>query len=118
VVESEVRIPAIKVFLSADFNSTETLRELLYGAEEEGVPCQVEQQTSTGAAVQLSYEGALASVLGVGIGLDSKGAAAVHFQKLPEDAPLFELNYRIDVDKVRILSSNAARLVKGIPFIL
>jgi hypothetical protein len=109
-------VPAIKLYLAADFESTATLRELLYGAEEEGVPCEVEKK-GAGSALALAYEGALASVLGVGIGVDGKGNAVVHFQKLAEEKPLFALNYRLDAGEVRNLASNAARLVKGIPFI-
>jgi hypothetical protein len=107
--------------VGSGFNSPENLRELLYGAEEEGVPCEVESAVSAGGeggAVALAYKAAEASVLGVGLGLDGAGMAALHYNKLPADTPLFTLNYRLDRGKIRGLAANAARLVKGMPFVL
>jgi hypothetical protein len=114
---SEAAVPSIKLFLGPGFNSPETVRELLCGAEEEGVPWEVE---SAGAddAVSLAYQAAEASTLGVGLGLDKGGLAAAHYGKLPRDRPLFTLNYRLDPGKLRGLAANAARLVKGMPFAL
>jgi hypothetical protein len=120
-MNSEAVIPAIKLFVGSGFNCPENLRELLYGAEEEGVPCEVEAAAENGAedgAVVLAYRAAEASVLGVGLGLDGAGMAAVHYHKLPADKPLFTLNYRLDGGKLRSLAANAARLVKGMPFVL
>jgi imidazolonepropionase-like amidohydrolase len=114
---NEAAVPSIKLFVSAGFNSPETARELLSGAEEEGVPCELEAVGEEGA-IALAYKAAGASVLGVGLGLDSAGMAAVHYDKLSEDKPLFTLNYRIDGAKLRSMASNAARLVKGLPFVL
>jgi hypothetical protein len=117
VTQEKVRGPAIKMYWSRNCDSPETRLELLYGAEEEGVPCEVEEREG-GSAAALAYQAALASVLGVGIGVDDAGQMAVHFNKLPEGKPLFALNYRLDRDQVRRAASNAARLVKGIPFVL
>ena len=114
---SEPAIPSIKLFISSGFDIPENLRELLCGVEEEGVPCEVEA-AGEGSAVTLAYKAAEASVLGVGLGLDGAGMAAVHYNKLPAEKPLFTLNYRLDGDKLRYLAVNAARLVKGIPFVL
>jgi hypothetical protein len=41
-----------------------------------------------------------------------------YYNKLPADKPLFALNYRLDGGKIRGLAANAARLVKGMPFVL
>jgi hypothetical protein len=114
---SEAAIPSIKLFVGSGFNNAETLRELLCGAEEEGVPCEVEAAGEGGAAA-LAYKAAESSVLGVGLALDGAGMAAAHYNKLPADAPLFTLNYRLDGGKMRGLAANAARLVKGMPFVL
>jgi hypothetical protein len=114
---SEAAVPSIKLFVGSGFDSPENLRELLCGAEEEGVPCAVEV-SGEGGAVALAYRAAEASVLGVGLGLDGTGMAAVHYNKLPAEKPLFTLNYRLDGDKLRGLAANAARLVKGMPFVL
>jgi hypothetical protein len=115
MLETPPVVPAIKVFLAESLVAPEVLANVLAGAEEEGVPCEVEKHTGA-TAVVLAYQAASKSVLGVGIGLDGEGMLAVHFQKLPEDKPLFLFNYRIEQDKVRGTAENAARLVKGIPF--
>ncbi|MDR2052835.1 MAG: glycerol dehydratase reactivase beta/small subunit family protein [Treponema sp.] len=113
----EAAVPSIKLFIGPGFNSPENLRELLCGAEEEGVPCEVEA-AGEGGAVALAYKAAEASVLGVGLGLDGAGMAAAHYNKLPADKPLFTLNYRLDGGRLRGMAANAARLVKGMPFVL
>ncbi|MDR2551580.1 MAG: glycerol dehydratase reactivase beta/small subunit family protein [Treponema sp.] len=114
---SQTAVPSIKLYANSDLESPELVQEILCGAEEEGVPCELDA-SAEGAAVVLAFRAALDSVLGVGIGIDSKGTAAVHYSKLPENSPLFTLNYRIDGEKLRGLASNAARLVKGMPFVL
>jgi hypothetical protein len=116
-MNNETAIPSIKLFVGSGFNSLENLQELLCGVEEEGVPCEVET-AGEGGAVALAYRAAEASVLGVGLGLDGAGMAAAHYNKLPADKPLFTLNYRLDGGKIRGLAANAARLVKGMPFVL
>ncbi|MDR2342989.1 MAG: glycerol dehydratase reactivase beta/small subunit family protein [Spirochaetaceae bacterium] len=113
----EAAVPSIKLFVGYGVSGPENLRELLFGAEEEGVPCEVEA-AGEGGAVALAYKAAAASVLGVGLGLDDAGMAAVHYNKLPAEKPLFTLNYRLDGGKLRSLAANAARLVKGMPFVL
>jgi hypothetical protein len=115
MLETPPVVPAIKVFLADSLVAPEVLTNVLAGAEEEGVPCEVEKHPAT-SAVSLAYQAAAKSVLGVGIGVDGEGVLAVHFQKLPEEEPLFVLSYRIEQDKVRVTAENAARLVKGIPF--
>jgi hypothetical protein len=115
MIETPPVVPAIKVFLADSQVAPDVLANVLAGAEEEGVPCEVEQRPARSAAA-LAYEAASKSVLGVGIGVDGEGVLAVHFHSLPEDEPLFVLQYRIDADKVRVTAENAARLVKGIPF--
>jgi hypothetical protein len=119
-MNTEAALPSIKLFVGPGFNSPEMLRDLLCGAEEEGVPCEVSASAdpAAGGAVALAYAAAAASVLYVGLGLDGAGMAAVHYNKLPADKPLFTLNYRLDSGGLRNLGVNAARLVKGMPFVL
>lgn len=116
-MNNEAVVPSIKLFVASGFNGTQELRELLCGVEEEGVPCEVEA-AGEGGAVALAHRAAGASVLGVGLGLDGAGQAAAHYNKLPADKPLFTLNYRLDGGKLRDLAANAARLVKGMPFVM
>ncbi|MDR0512387.1 MAG: glycerol dehydratase reactivase beta/small subunit family protein [Treponema sp.] len=114
---SEAVLPAIKLYADSGLGNPVLIHELMIGAEEEGVPCEVDS-AAEGQAVALAFKAAADSILGVGLGIDRNGIAAVHYNKLPEDSPLFTLNYRIDSDKLRFLSCNAARLVKGVPFSL
>ncbi|MDR0599020.1 MAG: glycerol dehydratase reactivase beta/small subunit family protein [Treponema sp.] len=114
----DAAVPAIKLYVGPGFDSPVSARELLCGVEEEGVPCEVELAKSDDAAGDLAFQAAEASVLGVGVAVDKEGLAAVHYNKLPREKPLFTLNYRIDGDKLRGMASNAARLVKGMPFVL
>lgn len=116
IMEEPVK-PTIKVALSPSFTEAGVLQEVLSGIEEESVPYEVIQIPSD-EAVALSYQAALESVLGVGIGLDSKGKLAVHYDKLPSDRPLFIINHRLEKEKLRSICSNSARLTKGTPFIL
>ena len=46
-----------------------------------------------------------------------KEEAVIHFSKLKIDKPLFILSLDgLEKEKLRIYGSNAARLIKGIPF--
>lgn len=87
------------------------------GIEEEGVPYRRESREG-GDAVSLAYQAAQESRLGVGIGLDAQGRAALHFERMEPAHPLFTLTGREAgrVHFARNLGSNAARLVKGVPF--
>jgi hypothetical protein len=118
---ADVTVPSITLYVSPDFNEPEFLHELLSGAEEENVPCEL-GKTPLGEtlsdAVPLAFRAAGKSTLGVGIGIDGKGILAVHYEKLPEDSPLFVVQYRIEGEKVRNAAANAARLIKGLPFVL
>jgi len=114
---SQAVIPSIKLYANSGLYSPTLIQELVIGAEEEGVPCEIVTDTE-GSAAALAFKAAADSILGVGLGIDRSGTAAMHYNKLPEDHPLFTLNYQIDGEKLRSLASNAARLVKGVPFIL
>ncbi len=108
-------MPCIVVCLSQDFAYPEVLREILSGIEEESIPYRVVQD-DTAQGVSLAFKAAELSPLDVGIGADGSGCVAVHYRQLPPSAPLFRLDYRMDLPKVRSACSNAARLVKGTPF--
>jgi hypothetical protein len=113
----EARRPAVVVAVSGQEGHagqdgvTATLRELLAGVEEEGVPFRVER-AAEGAAGSIAHDAALASTLGVGIGVDDAGLIAVHHAKLPPGCPALTGDRR----RARTLGHNAARLVVGIPF--
>lgn len=90
------------------------LRELQAGMEEEGVPYSFLEGTASDA-VALGYQGAQSSLLGVGIGI-AAASLCIHYQKLPEDQPLFVLDGQGTLAEWRNFGYNAARLVKGLPF--
>jgi hypothetical protein len=115
MLETPPVVPAIKVYIPDGVVAPEVLALVRAGAEEEGVPCEVETHPGESAAA-LAFAAAGQSVLGVGIGVDAEGMLAVHFQKLPAEKPLFVLPYRQEPERVRVTAENAARLVKGIPF--
>ena len=113
----ESRAPTIIIYLSQSFRNQAVLRDVVSGVEEESIPYEVFQAPEDDG-VRLAHRGAGESVLEVGIGVDSKGCIAVHYRMLPPESPLFHLNYNREADKIRSVCSNAARLVKGTPFIL
>lgn len=113
----DIIFPSIKVFVSPEFNRNDVLHEIKCGVEEESVPYQI-YDSEDGDSVSLSYTAALESALEVGIGVDKAGCLAIHYKKLPQESPLFKINYMGEFSKVRSVCSNAARLVKGTPFIL
>ncbi|WP_458414981.1 glycerol dehydratase reactivase beta/small subunit family protein [Schinkia sp. CFF1] len=108
-------VQAIHVYYSERLNNPIVLfQSLLNGAEEEGVPSFVERKQEK-SALELSYQAALDSTLGVGIGVGDDSQIVLHYTKLPKSHPLFTINLN-ETLKQRVLGANAARLVKGIPF--
>ena len=106
--------PSIIICTSQHTGLEAKLRELKAGMEEEGVPCSLLSDSSADA-ISLAYKGAQASLLGVGVGIGS-AALCIHYQKLPEDQPLFVLQGEGTLTEWRYFGYNAARLVKGLPF--
>ncbi|RKQ29290.1 dehydratase medium subunit [Oceanobacillus halophilus] len=91
------------------------IMELLYGMEEEEVPFTV-QRLKEDTAIQLGYQAACSSRLGVGIGVGSDYSVILHYEKLLKEEPLFQMNILDHSLSLRALGANAARLVKGMPF--
>ena len=115
LIENQAK-PSIKVAISRNFNNPGALKEITSGIEEESIPFEI-IDIPNDDAIALAYLAALDSILDVGVGADSKGSLAVHYKKLSKDKPLFKINYEADFDKLKTVSANSARLVKGIPFI-
>lgn len=113
-MRQEQAAPAIVICLPEGFDDS-VLHDILCGVEEESVPCRV--LYSVGGAAELAYRAAEQSPLEVGIGIDAR-ELAVHCRSLPPGSPLFRLDWHTQRAGVRSACSNAARLVKGIPFIL
>ena len=107
----EMTKPNVHILCSPDASDT-TLRQVLYGLEEEGIPW--ESGTKEGAdALALAWEAAQASRLEVGIGVDRQ-SVVLHFSKLEREQPLFRIPAR-SIGQARVLGANAARLVKKMP---
>ena len=106
-------IPTIKISV-LDRNS-EYIKEIAYGIEEEGIPYEITEENFydiTKKAFEISQD----SRLSVGIAVNSE-EAVIHFSKLKIEKPLFILSLQgTELGKLRIYGSNAARLIKGIPF--
>lgn len=102
--------PAIKVFVTKE--GEVFLKEIIAGIEEEGVLYEVETN-KYGCAKDLATKAANESFLETGIGIDEK-FASITICMLPENNIL--RNYScLNIDKIRLAGSNAARIIKGIP---
>ena len=115
-------VPPSIVLLDAG-GDARLLREVCAGAEEEGVPVDVETAAGTesvgdltsGAATGLAYLAAGRSRLQVGIGLDRAGEVAVHHSTLPEHAPALTVAGDAGPADQRRAGRVAARIVKRLP---
>lgn len=108
-----VRIPAIGLTLDPVWSDSDELRSVLSGLEEEQVPalCSV----GSGDAVALAAAAARASVVSVGVALGADGRVALHHARLLAATPLQLIDVADGLAACRVLGTNAARLVKGIP---
>jgi len=89
--------------------------EMIYGIEEEGVPHRLAVSEELDLQA-LAEEAVFHSRLGVGIGIDADGWAALYQEKLPEGHFLFKDRIVNARRSLRDMGSDAARLVKGMPF--
>lgn len=104
--------PAPPAILVISCGATPVVHEVLAGIEEEGVPAIHERRTGDDDAHELARAAAARSSLGVGVGVDARGAVSVQHEKLPGTiAGLFSEH----TAAARTLGHNAARIVVGIP---
>jgi tRNA(Leu) C34 or U34 (ribose-2'-O)-methylase TrmL len=111
---SEDRRPSVRIL--ACHATDRELLPILWGLEEEGIPADI-QNVSSGEAVILAKQAAHASPLNVGIALNGlEGSIVLHHRDLSGECPMFTLSFK-DTHKLqlRLLGTNAARLVKGEP---
>lgn len=113
--KNEANKPAINIYYSSQVDKIEEkIRALLNGIEEEGIPYRL-MNDNTLDILSLSYEACVSSILGVGLGVNGK-EIVLHFNKLDKLQPLFRISLKSDNSAIRTLGSNAARLVKKMPF--
>jgi hypothetical protein len=91
---------------------------ICWGLEEEGIPSEI-RKVSKGQPMLLAKQAADASKLNVGICINGDSQKIVlHHRDLPIDKPLFVLTAEdFHKSRLRILGTNAARLVKGDPLV-
>ena len=105
--------PCIKVFYDSNAVQPEKLTSILLGIEEEGIPYELAGVPDSDV-YEIGSKAAKASRLGVGIGVSSN-KIILHFEKLEKKRPIFEIG-TFEKENYRIIGSNAARLVKRMPF--
>lgn len=111
---NSLKIPSIKIYFDKKYVSENSFRDLMLGIEEEGIPFEI-YGMECNDAISLGYQASLESNLGVGLGV-SKDNMVLHYNKLDEDCPIYNISSKSNVEKIRALGSNAARLVIRMPF--
>ena len=91
--------------------------QIEYGIEEEGIPSVSYQDEHVMDVVLAAHQAATHSLLLVGIACDDKDTV-LHYRTLKEEQFLYRVrDYSSKSDEeLRAFGSNAARLVKGVPF--
>ncbi|WP_099975033.1 glycerol dehydratase reactivase beta/small subunit family protein [Lactobacillus terrae] len=112
----EVKKPSIYIASGID---NKNIKQIYYGIEEEEIPFtfvddEKIENLSSMETIKKAYQASLSSQLGVGIAFDDS-FAYLHQKSLPENEPLFRVR-TTDLENLNQLGTNAARLVKGIPF--
>ncbi|GAB6137069.1 glycerol dehydratase reactivase beta/small subunit family protein [Halanaerobaculum tunisiense] len=106
--------PIICIFTTSGYKDSELVAQIGYGIEEEGIPFRVCLQQDNNIE-KLAYYAAQKSSLGVGVGVGSGERVILQMKKLKQDSPVFDkiINKNSQAKK---MGSNAARMVKGLPF--
>ena len=106
--------PTIGIRAGSDVPA-DRIDQIGFGMEEEGVPSLVTRGGSFDAAA-LAHEAAMASRLGVGVGVSTR-QIVVTTEKLDPARPYLTLDVDADWTHARDMGANAARLVKRMPLI-
>ena len=93
-----------------------------YGVEEEGVPVfsinvDEEEDLSLGTAFEMAEFAAQHSVFDIGLGADAHEIILRHRQQ-KDGEPLLKCTKDDDPQTIRVLGTNAARMIKRLPLIL
>lgn len=112
--QSIVSKPTILLY-ATEHISEDILKPVLYGIEEEGLPVVIESHSGTN--MTLADLASRNSALSVGIGVDDE-AIVLTYKNIPMHQFIYRLTgYAQYPDSLRTLGVNAARLVKGNPFV-
>ncbi len=113
-MEANYEIPCVKIFYHNKIKDIKKINHIVFGLEEEGIPFELSPQDEV-SDIKLSYNASLNSKVEVGIGVNSS-LISLHYRKLDANKPLFTIKFDDEIENLRKLGTNAARLVKGIPF--
>ena len=112
--QSIISKPTILLY-ATEHISEDVLKPVLYGIEEEGLPVVIESHCGTHMA--LADLASRNSALSVGIGVDEQ-AIVLTYKNIPAHQFIYRLSdYSQYPDSLRTLGVNAARLIKGNPFV-
>ena len=112
--QSIVSKPTILLYATQHI-SADILKSVLYGIEEEGLPVVIEFHSGT--HMTMADLASRNSALSVGIGVDDE-AIVLTYKNIPAHQFIYRLTgYAQYPDSLRTLGVNAARLVKGNPFV-
>ena len=112
--QSIISKPTILLY-ATQYISEDILKPVLYGIEEEGLPVVIESHNGT--HMLLADLASRNSAFSVGIGIDDE-AIVLTYKNIPAHQFIYRLSgYSQYPDSLRTLGVNAARLVKGNPFV-
>lgn len=106
----------IHIHISSKVFNNNLIKPIFWGIEEEGIPFEIFEMGEKNSDV-LGYEASKSSKLGVGIGIDDN-YITLYYEKLKLGEAIFKYKILSDEEKIRSLGTNAARLIKGNPFII
>lgn len=115
------RRPAVILYHHPDLRSTQALRAVSAGLEEEGVLYEIREVADPRAlvmrAAELAHLAASESLLGVGVALAADGSVAVQTAKMDPGFPILQTQTRTEdrLSALREMGHDAARIVKGLP---
>ncbi|MGM0602713.1 MAG: glycerol dehydratase reactivase beta/small subunit family protein [Bacillota bacterium] len=111
--EEQSKKPSVHIGFDAEIAGSKIFKNVCYGLEEEGIPFYYFAGEEKNAEV-LAYQAAQGSRLNVGVGIGADNNIVLQHKKLDLEKPFFQK--KIDANfQAKIIGSNAARLVKGIP---
>lgn len=106
----------IHIHIDEKVKIDDLIKSIFWGIEEEGLPYKMFIEKGKNAD-SLGYEAAQISKLSVGIGIDDN-YITLYYEKLNLGEPLFKYQNPVNEEELRSLGINAARLIKGNPFVI
>lgn len=114
-LKQKERRPTVKIWVHTTITDAD-LESILLGAEEEGVPVEVERRDELNP-LKLAHDASEASVLGVGVGV-ALDYVVITTEKLPEGRPYIVRHLNAGEASDRALGASAARIVKRLPLLV